>query len=160
MTFEVAGSQIVERQRALSQMAAGKRGFNPGLAGQQPVHSRVEIVLAQSAHLEFLPQAVMAGLRPERARGGELGSGFENTCGNQGKCTITIAAGFGIKDRPQIQVVDRGKHGGDMAVRKRAGESLSHKFDCSDFGPEKSMACIRLILLVGSGLNTRPPAPK
>jgi hypothetical protein len=92
------------------------------LAGDQPVHGRIEIVLIERAELEFFAQAVVASLRPEGATGGEFGSRFEDARGNESQGEPALAAGVGVEDEVQVEVADGGEDSGDMAVRERAGD--------------------------------------
>src|SRR5271165_3523121 len=49
--------------------------FDGLLAGQHPVHRRIQIVLVTAGHPEYLPQRAGGGLGAQPPRGGQLGAG-------------------------------------------------------------------------------------
>ena len=54
--LEVAGRQVVQHQAAGAQVARSELLLDRALARQQPVHRRVQIVLARIGHAEVLGQ--------------------------------------------------------------------------------------------------------
>ncbi len=69
MALEVARGQVIQDQAIIVQMACSQLLLDGALARVQPVHGRIQIVLARMGHPEVLGQR--GGVPP--ARGGQLG---------------------------------------------------------------------------------------
>ena len=61
--FKVSGSQVVEHQRAVAQVASGQTLLDGALALEQPVHGGVELVFVDALDAEHLGE--VDGLSPD-----------------------------------------------------------------------------------------------
>ena len=69
------GGQVVQREAAVLQVAAGQLGLDGGLAAGQPVEGVVELLLGDGAQAEGLVEDGELGVGSELAGGGEARGG-------------------------------------------------------------------------------------
>ncbi len=69
---------VIEHQRAVDQMPRGKATFDGVLAGQRPVHGRIQIVLITTGHPQRLAQRAGGGFGAQPARERQLGAGADH----------------------------------------------------------------------------------
>ena len=124
--LEVAARKVVENQRAFMKVACGKSFLDARLAGQEPVHGGVEVVLIGIlGQVALLGEGAQTGFRVEGAGGGEFGTREEDAGGNQGHAEIALRARLGAQKTRDAQLAHGGKHGGNVTVRQGAGNAKS-----------------------------------
>ena len=69
------GGQVVQREAAVLQVAAGQLGLDGGLAAGQPVEGVVELLLGDGAQAEGLVEGGELGVGGQLAGGGEARGG-------------------------------------------------------------------------------------
>jgi hypothetical protein len=114
--FEVARRQIVEHQATLAQMPRGQFLLDRILAGQQPVHGRVKIVLVGIGHAEVFSQ----GRAVPTTGGGQLRGRIDDARGHHGQYQLALATGLGADQHRHAQALQGRTHRLHMAVRTRA----------------------------------------
>ena len=120
--FKVSGSQVVEHQRAVAQVASGQTLLDGALALEQPVHGGVELVFVDALDAEHLGEGVARGVGGEPARGGELRAWGEDARDNEGNGAFAFGRGGGGEGAVEAQLAQRCEHCGDVAVGTGAGD--------------------------------------
>ena len=120
--FDIARRDVVEHQRAAPQVAPGQRGLDRRLAGQQPVERGIQLLLVDWPQAEHRAQAGGGGGRIERLGGRQLRGRGEDPADDQRHDQIAAAVALGAEQAVETDLAQRAEHGGDMAVRQRAGD--------------------------------------
>jgi hypothetical protein len=109
-------------------VARGELLLDPILAGQQPVHRRVQIVLARVGHAEVLGQR--GGVPP--ARGRQLRMWRDDARGHHRQHQLAFAAGPGGEQRCELQTLQAQRNALNVAVRTRCRdlEGLRCRLQC------------------------------
>ena len=121
-SFKVGGTEIVQDQRTVVEMALGESPFNARLPLKQPIHGLIEFLFADRVQLQAGAEGVGTEVRLERPGGGEFGAGFENAADDESGDEIPRAAGSRVEPGIQLKIAQRAEGGGDMAVREGAGD--------------------------------------
>ncbi len=114
-SLEVTGGKVVEHQTALTQMTRREFLLDSLFVREQPVHRRVQIVLARVRNRKILGQC----RRVPRADGGQFGLWVDDARGDHGQNKVTLAAGLGGDQRREPEPLHRRCHGVHMALRAR-----------------------------------------
>jgi hypothetical protein len=92
---------------------------------QQPVQRGVEFVLVDFAEVEHLAEARGGRGGRQRTSGGEFGCGLEDPADEQRKQEVAAAIAVGAKDTVKTNPTGSAESGGDVTVRKAAGDGES-----------------------------------
>src|SRR5258708_4039137 len=96
--FEISGSQIVEHQAAVAEMAFGQFLLDTGLSREQSVHGLVELGFIGGIDLEQLAETGVESAGVKAASGGEFGSRVEDSSDDHGQDEIAVATGNRVED--------------------------------------------------------------
>ena len=113
--LQVAGSEVVEHQSAVAQVALGEPSFDRVLTLVQPIHGGVGGVLVDLTESELGGQRVAHGGGVQAACGGQLGAGAEDPGKDQGESEIALL-GWGTEQAVEADGAGQAVDGGDMAV--------------------------------------------
>ena len=113
---------VIEHQRPIHQMPGGQGVFDAFLAGQRPVHRRIQVVLITARHAEDLTQRTGGGLGAQPPRGGQLGVWGDHRRDQHGHHQIPPPRRRRVDQLGQPQSLRCGQHGGHMPVRQAAGD--------------------------------------
>ena len=124
VSLEVTGSQVVQHEGVVVQMALCQALLDTALAAHQPVHRGVQLVFIDSPQVQHLAESGDGALRGEGAGGGELGAGVDDAGDDQGKDQVAQAAVGASDESMQVELLEGAEDGGDVAVRgaAQAGE--------------------------------------
>ncbi len=111
-SLKVAGAQIVEHQRVVAQVPLGQRRFDTLLSDQQPIHSRVQIVLVAATERQHPRQG---GSVPPPCRS-QLAHGRQDARGHHGDDPIAFLARARADESIKAQLLHGISHGLDMTV--------------------------------------------
>jgi hypothetical protein len=101
-------------------MLAGPLRLDAGLAGDEPVHSLVEVVLVGTGEFEEFAQTAGGSVEAHAASSGEFGGRLDDAGDNHGADQIAPAGRSGADDVVQAEGAKRAKDSGDVAVGERA----------------------------------------
>jgi hypothetical protein len=117
--FQIARRDIVKHQGAAGEVPFGQRRLDRRLAYGQPVEGSVELVLVDHPQTELLAQAGAGGIGRQRAGGGELGAGIDNTVDDESQDEITAAVACGAEQAIKANLARRAERRSDMPMRQR-----------------------------------------
>src|SRR5271166_811190 len=103
-------------------MAFGQCRLDCGLAFQQPVQRRVELVLIDLAEAKHFAEARCRCGGRQCTGGGEFGAGFEDAADEQGEHEIAAAIAIGANDPVKTDLASGAEGRRDMAMRQAAGD--------------------------------------
>ena len=112
----VAPAHVGEHRRAFVQVALGETALDARLAGEQPVHRLVQVVLVGAAQVELLGQR--GGLPPPG--GGELRGGVEQPSHDHGQDPVALGRALRGDEPVQAQAPGHGEQGVDVAMGEGA----------------------------------------
>src|SRR5215831_18637689 len=120
--FHVARRDVVEHQGAAGQVVFGKRRLDRRLADGKPVEGDVELVLIDRAEAELLAETRAGRVRRQRAGGGKLGAGIEQTADDEGQDKIATAVAVRAEQTVETDLARRSEGGSDVPMRQRADD--------------------------------------
>src|SRR5215510_14719005 len=120
--FHVARRDVVEHQGAAGQVVFGKRRLDRRLADGKPVEGDVELVLIDRAEAELLAETRAGRVRRQRAGGGKLGAGIEQTADDEGQDKIATAVAVRAEQTVETDLARRSEGGDDVPMRQRADD--------------------------------------
>ena len=120
--FEVRGTQVVEHQGTVAQVAFGQALLDDALALEQPVHGAIELVFVDALDAERLGEGIARGVGGQPSGGGELRAGGKDTRDDKRDDARALGRGGGGDEAIEAQLAHRPEHGGDMAVGARADD--------------------------------------
>jgi hypothetical protein len=120
--LERGGRDIVEHQRALAQVPGGQRVLDARLAGQQPVHRGVQVVLVAGFQAEQRAQRAGRGLGAQPAGGGELGGSVDDRRGDHRGDQVPLPGGDRADQLLHSQRAKGAEHRGHVPVRQAAAD--------------------------------------
>jgi len=92
------------------------------LAGKQPIHRLVDLVLVHTAEPQFMSQAAGLAFLLERLGRGELAAWAQYAGRDERKDDAAFPGMLAVNQPVELQIAERAKGGGDMAVRHPSGE--------------------------------------
>ena len=112
--FIVAAAEVIEDFVVFVQMSFRQFFFDLCLSGEQPIQCLVEFVFVRVLHGKFFGERAVV---PE-PRGGEFGSGIQETLDQHGQHEIAFAAGLGTEQWRELEAAHGAQYGFDMTVRQ------------------------------------------
>jgi hypothetical protein len=155
-SFEISGSDIVEQQRAILQVAAGQAGFDERLLAAQPVERGIDLLGGDTAEPQHLAQRMAGGGGIQHPRGRQLGRWLEQAGNDQGQRQIAPALRRPARQHGIERDAARGAQCGEhVAVRQRANDfhclSSGQQFVAAQHGAELFNALGGPVGQVGEG---------
>jgi len=92
----------------------GKRRLDRRLADSKPVEGDVELVLIDRAEAELLAETRAGRVRRQRAGGGKLGAGIEQTADDEGQDKIATAVAVRAEQAVETDLARRSEGGSDV----------------------------------------------
>ena len=120
--LQIARGDVVEHEHAVLEVALGEDLLDAGLAAAQKVEGGVEFVLVDLAEAEHGAERVGGGRLAELARGRELGGRLDDPRHDHGQDQLGPALRSVRQHLVEPEPAHRPEHGGDVAVRQRAGD--------------------------------------
>ena len=121
--LQIARGDVVEHEHAVLEVALGEDLLDAGLAAAQKVEGGVELVLVDlGPEAEHGAERVGGGRLAELARGRELGGRLDDPRHDHGEDQLGPALRPLRQHLVEPEPAHRPEHGGDMAVRQRAGD--------------------------------------
>ena len=103
-------------------MAFGEGRLDRRLADRQPVECAIELVLVDHPESELLAEAGGRRVRRQRAGGGKLGAGIEDTVDHQGQDEVAAAVALWAEQSIEADLTRRAERRVDMTMRQRADD--------------------------------------
>jgi hypothetical protein len=120
--LQIARGDVVEHEHAILEVALGEDLLDAGLAATQEVEGGVEFVLVDLAQAEHGAERVGGGRLAELARGRQLGGRLDDPRHDHGEDQLGPALRSMRQRLVEPELAHRPEHGGDVAVRQRAGD--------------------------------------
>jgi hypothetical protein len=133
-------------------VAGRERPLDPGLAGEEPVHRPVQLVLVGALDPETGTQGALA----EEGRGGKLGRGGDQAARHERRREVPHPRRAPVEDARQPERAEHPEDRGDMAVGQAAadGERLARGQEAlaREPGPDELDEWLGQVGQVGQGL--------
>ena len=118
--LQIAGGEIVEHQRAVTQMALGERRLDPRLGRAEQIERFVKLILVDGAEIEQFAQRMRRRRLAELARSGQLGGRLDHPRHDQGQSQPGQPPRLVRGKLMQPELARHAEHRGHVAVRQRA----------------------------------------